>query len=125
MEKSHVSLEQKICKVTGMPYDTDSLLLDRRLKNSLERHTITGWGISPEVQKHLDNGFVALVEIDPEKSDKLPDGNIAPSGAYRLGRIIYMRKEVAEQMINVPIKELCFVDTETMDYFVSRIPKSE
>ena len=23
------------------------------------------------------------------------------------------------------IKELCFVDTETMDYFVSRIPKSE
>lgn len=40
--KSYVTLEQKICVVCGRSYDTGSLLLDKRLRERFEHHTITG-----------------------------------------------------------------------------------
>lgn len=110
MDKSHVSLEQKICVVTGQPYDTDSILLDRRLEESMEQHTVTGWGISPEVQEMFDQGFIALIGIDPERSKTLPNGNIDVNHAYRTGNMAYLKREVAEELFNLPISEFQFVD---------------
>ena len=60
-EKSHVSLEQHVCLVCGVKYDTSSILLDKRLRASLEHHTTTGWGLCDEHQKPSNDGFVALV----------------------------------------------------------------
>ena len=65
-DKSHVSLEQHVCLVCGTRFDTGAILLDRRLRASMERHTATGWGLCPEHQKLSDEGFVALVECDPQ-----------------------------------------------------------
>ena len=67
-DKSHVSLERHVCLVCGVAYDTGNLLLDKRLRASMERHTTTGWGLCPEHQKLSDDGFVALVECDPQRS---------------------------------------------------------
>lgn len=93
MSKSYVSLEQKMCLVTGKPFDTNSLLLDKRLKDSLEKNTVTGWGISPEVREKIDAGFIALVEIDQEKTI-IKNNKILPENAYRTGVIAYLKKEV-------------------------------
>lgn len=41
-EKSHVSLEQHACLVCGTTFDTGAILLDKRLRASMERHTATG-----------------------------------------------------------------------------------
>ena len=59
-DKSHVSLEQHVCLVCGKAFDTGTILLDKRLRASMEHHTKTGWGLCPEHQKLADDGFVAL-----------------------------------------------------------------
>jgi len=46
-DKSHVSLEQRVCLVCGTTFDTGAILLDKRLRQHLDRHTVTGWGLCP------------------------------------------------------------------------------
>jgi hypothetical protein len=94
-EKSHVSMEQRVCLACGVRFDTGSLLLDRRLRASLERYTATGWGLCGEHQKLADDGFVALVECDPKRSGlSSHGGHIKPEQAYRTGRLAHLKREV-------------------------------
>jgi len=66
--KSYVSMERKKCGVCGKDYDSGSILLDRRLKESMERHTLTGWGMCEEHQKLKDAGYIAIVGVDEKLS---------------------------------------------------------
>lgn len=117
MSKSHVSMAQRICVVTGEKFDTGEILLDKRLRNSLERNTVTGWGISPEVQEKLDDGFVAVVGVNREKSTKEDDGSITPAGAYRTGHIGYVKKDVLENMTGQKYERgVTFADETFMEY---------
>ncbi|MDX9701245.1 MAG: ATPase [Rhodocyclaceae bacterium] len=103
-DKSHVSLEQHVCLVCGTRFDTGAILLDRRLRASMERHTATGWGLCPEHQKLSDDGFVALVECDPQSSGSpAGGGRVKPEQAYRTGRLAHLKREAFAQVFNVPI----------------------
>ena len=103
-DKSHVSLEQHVCLVCGSPFDTGSILLDKRLRASMERHTTTGWGLCPEHQKLSDDGFVALVECDPQRSGSPTSAaRLRPEQAYRTGRLAHLKREVCTKVFNVPI----------------------
>lgn len=103
-DKSHVSLEQHVCLVCGTRFDTGAVLLDRRLRASMERHTATGWGLCPEHQKLSDEGFVALVECDPQRSGSpAGGGRVKPEQAYRTGRLAHLKREAFAQVFNVPI----------------------
>ena len=103
-DKSHVSLEQHACLVCGIAYDTGSILLDKRLRASLERHTTTGWGLCAEHQKLSDDGFVALVECDPRRSGKASDADrLKPEQAHRTGRLAHLKRAVFATVFNVPI----------------------
>lgn len=104
-DKSHVSLEQHVCLVCGTSFDTGSILLDKRLRTSMERHTATGWGLCPEHQKLSDDGFVALVECDPQRSGSTNAGQMKPEQAYRMGRLVHLRRTVFAQIFNVPIAD--------------------
>lgn len=116
-EKSHVSMGQQVCIVTGQTFDSGELLLDKGLRNTLERNTVTGWGVSPEVQERLDNGFIAMVGIESDKSERLENGNITPEGAYRTGEIVYLKKEVCIDIFDqAPEGGISFVDQEVMQY---------
>jgi uncharacterized protein (DUF1786 family) len=42
VEKSHVSIEQHVCLICGSAFNTGAILLDRRLRASMEHHTATG-----------------------------------------------------------------------------------
>ncbi|AJP48574.1 ATPase [Rugosibacter aromaticivorans] len=101
-EKSHVSLEQHVCLVCGVTYDTGSILLDKRLCASMKHHTTTGWSLCPEHQKLSDDGFVAMVECDPERSG-LPGDRLKPEQAYRTGRLAHLKREAFATVFNVPI----------------------
>ena len=103
-EKSHVSVEQHLCLVCVVTFDTGRILLDRRLRASMKRHMTTGWGLCPEHQKLSDDGFVALVECDPQ-GNGLPaaDTILKPEQAYRTGRLAHLRREMFAQVFNVPI----------------------
>jgi hypothetical protein len=103
-DKSYVSLEQHLCLVCGSPFDTGSLLLDRRLRASMERHTTTGWDLCSEHQRLRSEGFVALVECDPQRSGaSSSDGRMKPEQAYRTGRLGHLKREVFAQVFNVAI----------------------
>ena len=104
-DKSHVSLEQHVCLVCGTAFDTGAILLDKRLRASMERHTATGWGLCPEHQKLADDGFVALVECDPQRSGSQAGGRMKPEQAYRTGRLAHLRRTVFAQVFNVPIAD--------------------
>lgn len=105
-DTSHVSLEQRLCLVCGAAFETGALLLDQRLRASLRRHTTTGWGLCAEDQKRFDEGFVALVECDPQRSGSMAGATrMKPEQAYRTGRLAHLRRAVFSQLFQVPIED--------------------
>lgn len=124
-EKSHVSLEQHACLVCGVSFDTGSVLLDKRLRASMKRYTVTGWGLCVEHQKLADDGFVALVECDPQRSGSpASNGNLKPEQAYRTGRLAHLKREVFFRLFNVPIndKQACvFVEPGVIEQLLSMV----
>lgn len=101
-DKSHVSLERRVCLVCGAAYDTGSILLDRRLRASLEHHTTTGWGLCAEHERLFAEGYVALVECDPGRSGS-PKDRLKPEEAYRTGRLAHLKRDKFAAMFNVPV----------------------
>jgi len=117
-DTSHVSLEQHVCLVCGKPFDTGALLLDKRLRASMTRHTVTGWGLCPEHQKLSDDGFVALIECDPQRSGSLAGGHMKPEQVYRTGRLAHLRRSVFVEFFNMPIEDTqacIFVEPGVLD----------
>jgi hypothetical protein len=103
-EKSHVSLEQRVCLVCGTTFDTGSILLDRRLRASMEHHTTTGWGLCAEHERLYSEGFVALVECDPQRSGaSSSDGRMKPDQAFRTGRLAHLKRELFARVFKVAI----------------------
>jgi hypothetical protein len=90
----------------------------------MERHTATGWGLCPEHQKLSDDGFVVLVECDPQRSGSQADGRTQPERAYRTGRLAHVRHTVFAQVFNVSIedKQACvFVEPSVIDQLQSMV----
>lgn len=103
-DKSHVSLEQQVCLVCGLCFDTGAILLDRRLRASMARHTATGWGLCSDHRQLFDDGFVALVECDPLRSGAASGaGRMKPEQAYRTGRCAHIKREAFARVFDVRI----------------------
>ncbi|MFT4077471.1 MAG: ATPase [Asticcacaulis sp.] len=118
-DKSFVSMEQRACLICGIMFDTGSLLLDKRLRASMERHTTTGWGLCPEHQTLADDGFVALIECDPHRSGSTANERLTPENAYRTGRVAHLRRAVWRDIFNVALAdtEACvFVEQAVIDH---------
>ena len=123
MSKSYVGMEDKICMVTGKRF-TIGLIFDKKMRDKLDTHNVTGWGISPEVQEKFDDNFVALVAIDETKST-MKNGRIQPEDAWRTGEIVYLRRPAFIDIFDTPdVKEFTFVDQEVLE-FLKALPKNE
>ena len=110
-DNSYVSLEQRLCLVCGACFDTGSLLLDKRLRASMNHYTVTGWGLCAEHQKLAEDGFIALVECDPKRSGATAaNGNLKPEQAYRTGQLAHLKREVFARLFKVSIThdQVCF-----------------
>lgn len=88
-------------------------------------HTATGRGLCPEHQKLSDDGFVALVECDPQRSGSPSDADrMKPEQAYRTGRLAHLKREVFARVFNVPIadKQPCvFVEPSVIEQLQSMV----
>jgi hypothetical protein len=128
-EKSHVSMEQHVCLVCGQAFDTGAILLDRRLRPSMPRHTVTGWDLCPEHRRLHEAGFVALVECDPTKSGDPGSGEkVSPNQVWRTGRLAHLKREIFVTMFNVaadPNTPCAFVDPEVMAMLEKLQPPAE
>lgn len=100
-ERSHVSLERKLCKVCVSDFETNAILLDKHLRPSLERTTLTGWGLCPACQDLHDKGYVAIVGV----SNAYREGQtvLTPSSAKRTGDIAHLRRSAWQQVFNSPV----------------------
>lgn len=117
-EKSHVSMEQHACKVCGQVFDTGAILLDRRLGETLEARTVTGMGMCPSCDGLREDGYIALIGCDPERTSVNAWGGVKPGDAYRTGSIAHMRKEAAAKVFGEQMVEdhvFLFVDEEVID----------
>ena len=118
-DTSHVSLERHVCLVCDVEYDTGAILLDRRWRPSMKMRTTTGWGVCPTHKQLFNDGFVALIECDPTRSDSPPTGShVKPDQAYRTGKIAYLKREAFAKVFDVPIKPdlpLVFVEPGVLE----------
>jgi len=101
-EKSHVGMEARICIVCGEQYDTGIIFLDKRLRNTLEHHNVTGTGICPEHQKYIDDGYIILVGVDPERSTIGENQTVKPTNAYRTGSVAFMKADLWDDFTEMP-----------------------
>lgn len=108
-DKSYVTMEQHRCPICGTDFDTGALLLDRRLKERFDKHTVTGMNLCPDCSVKDQDGYVALIACDATRSGKLPDGNVKFSEAYRTGMIAHLKREAAARLFNLDITEEKFV----------------
>lgn len=103
-DKSYVTLEQHRCVICGKDFNTGALLLDKRLRARFDMHTLTGMGLCPEHQKLYDDGYVALVECDEQRSGLRPDAKtLRPEDAYRTGNIAHIRVSAWPNIFNSPV----------------------
>lgn len=123
MTKSYVSLERKVCPVCGEEFDSGALFLDKRMRESMEHHTITGWALCPEHQRLFDEGYVALVGID-----KLQSRGSRPGEVWRTGKLAHIRRSVWPNVFNVPLDDklpLVWVENDVIEKLKERMPKEE
>lgn len=113
-EKSHVALEYKICRVTGKKYATDSSLLDKRMRNTLERETVTGWGISPKVQEKLDDDYCAFIGINYSDNQILSEEE--SNNPERTGEIIYLKEHVAKEIFDNKVQKINYMTLEISEF---------
>jgi hypothetical protein len=134
MDKSFVTLVQAICIVCNKPFDTNELAIDLRLKERFEMHTVMTdkdgkcqLGLCPEHQRMKDEGFVALVEIDPEKSgiseatEQIDD----PHNAYRTGIVAHVKRRVWDKVFDMlcPEGAVAFVQPGVIQHLQSLMAK--
>lgn len=112
--KSYVSMEHHVCVICGTEFQTNNILMDKRLKESMEPTTITGYGLCPEHQKLHDEGYIALIAVDPNLSTNKPKNNMINGlhGVHRTGAVAHVRREAAKRIFNCALPEDPFMYCE-------------
>jgi hypothetical protein len=117
MTKSYVSLEQKICPVCGETFDSGSILMDKKLRNSFEHKTVTRYGLCPEDEKRNSEGYIALIVVNNQGQDK----TITLDKANRTGEIVHIKREVFTELFNrpCPTEPFVFIDKNLFTFLES------
>lgn len=117
-DKSYVSVEKKQCPICGTLHDV-GILLDRRLRDSMEQYTVTGYDLCPEHKELHENGFIALVvpAISPAEDVTHLKVETARSGKY-----LHIKREVLKNiLVNVPAEHIelpmLFIKEDAFNWF--------
>jgi hypothetical protein len=124
---ANVAMEQKQCIVTGKIYETGAILLKRRPSkdDDGDKFVVTGRGISPEVQEKLDEGYIALVEVDESKSKFESNGTLKQENAFRTGNMSFIKREAFAQLFDCPAPEtFAFMQIEVFNYLKEKNDES-
>lgn len=98
-KKEVAALEQKICIVCGKCHDTGIILIDGHGRPIFSDDTVvTGYHLCEEHQKMFDEGYIALIEINPERSNLSEDGILEPKDVYRTGAVVHIKKSLADKL---------------------------
>jgi RNA polymerase subunit RPABC4/transcription elongation factor Spt4 len=115
MDKSFVTIEKKLCPVCAHEHESGSLLLDKKVRPKFDMYTTTGYDLCPECKKKFDDGYLALVVCDIEKSKiNKEDKTLKMENAHRTGAVVHMKRSAVERMFpGIPADlPLMFIDEE-------------
>jgi hypothetical protein len=116
MSKSHVTMEQRCCLVCKNAFDTGNILLDTRMRETFDSHTVVGWGLCPAHQKLFDQGYVALIEVADQEGMNKP---VTPETASYLGRVAHIKRSAYDRIFKgAPLKDnqaIAFAGPAVMD----------
>ena len=117
-DKSYVSIEKKQCPVCGTLHDV-GILLDKRLRDSMEQSTVTGYDLCPEHKELHEKGFIALVvpAISPAEGVTRLKVETARSGKY-----LHIKRELLKNiLVNFPAEHIerpmLFIGEDTFNWF--------
>jgi len=116
MEKSYVGMGHEVCPVCGNKH-TESVLIDRRLKNTLTRDMTIGMSLCPECKSKSEE-YLALVGVS-NKGDGSAGSKLKQEDAIRTGELVHIRRTVADKLFNVPFDKklpMVFVDSEVINH---------
>lgn len=122
-EGSYVALEQGLCPVCGVAHNT-GVLLDKRLKPSFkDKHVVTHWEMCEQHQKLRDDGYVALVAIDEERSVARANGEYYQEDVYRIRGIVHLKMEAFDDIFSVPHPErmIAYCSQELIDFLKEKV----
>jgi hypothetical protein len=127
MTKSYVTMEQAACLVCCKTFETGNLLLDKRLRERFDMHTLTGWGLCDDCTPMHEQGYIAIVGCDPEKSTAEPDGSILPENAHRTGEVAHLRIEAWDTCFNIPLPKepAVFATQDVVDWLKEQMELAE
>ena len=105
-----------MCPACGEEFDTGTILMDKRLRQTLERKTCTHWLLCPTHAKQIDAGYILLVGADPDKSTISENQTIKPDGAYRTGEIAAVQGHLWDDLLGVPrpLKSFVYCEPEVI-----------
>jgi len=103
-EKSHVGMGYSLCPICLTKHD-EVVLLDQRLRNSLEREQCVGWDFCPTCAPKVVD-FVALVAVtNGGPVERLQD-------AKRTGEYAWLKRTVAAEVLDVDLSGVPFTFCE-------------
>jgi len=117
-DKSYVGMGFLVCPVTGEKH-SESVLLDKSMKDRLEKENFMGYAYSPEVDAKIKAGYVCLIEV---KNDHNEVEKISMKDADRTGVYCFVKKELVKDMFGSKgdVEEVQFI-TEEVTQFLSNL----
>ncbi len=129
MEKSYVGMLHEHCPVCLNKDETkSSILLDKRMRNSLEKdNNVIANEPCEKCGNLLKQDMIALVVISNSTSDKRE--RLDQKDADRTGEIIWLKKHVFREVFNLPGEvvegHMAFIDVEVRDKLKSMVADSD
>ena len=118
---SYVAINNNICPICGK--EEEQILLDKKLRDdAFNKMTIDSSYLCENCSKHIDNGMVALIGIDPSKSGNANNNLIKAEEAYRTGKFLFIKREAVGNMINFSIGDhyILFCDQKVIDDLIEK-----
>ena len=97
--KSHVGMGYDVCPICGTKHN-ETVLLDKRLKQTLERDNFTGFSLCPPCEE-LKEEYVAIVIITNDEKSK-----VTLQTANRTGEIIRIKHEAFKNIFNADPQDM-------------------
>lgn len=97
--KSHVGMGYEVCPICLTKHD-ETVLLDKRLRNTLERDNFTGFSLCPPC-KELSEEYVAIVIITDDENSK-----VTLQTANRTGEIIHIKRVACRKIFNMEPRDM-------------------
>ena len=124
--KSNVSLEQKVCPVCGITHSHNcAVLLDKRLRASMEQHTVTGCGLCEEHDRLNQEGYIMLVAA----KNPAYKATMQVEEAERTGEVAAIKREVFMHLFNVPAEQaqlpMVYVEPAVIELLKQRMSGDE